>query len=100
MRVYPGVEIPQNPERYKWQITNKVNGKPISSDGSVKAYHFAAEYGGGGSAAGFVTDGTPITLDEVKLVGHSHFYSITVNGKKLWVNGLYIKPVSGPSAVK
>jgi len=100
MKVYPGSEIPQHPERFKWQITNKVNGKPISSDGSVKVYNFGGYGTGGGASVGTLTEGTPITLDEFRLVGRTHYYSTMLNGKKVWVSGLYIIPVSGPSAVK
>jgi hypothetical protein len=100
MRVYPGVEIPQQPERFSWEITDLVNGKPIGT-GGVKVYHF--DDFGRGAAVGNVPAGTPITLDEVKLVGKTHYYSLKWDGpgakpgqfvKKAWVSGLYIKPVA------
>lgn len=99
MRVHPGTEIPQNPERFTWQITNVINGKPIAGDPVVKVYNFGG-YGSGGSVVGTIAVGTPITLDEVRLVGRTHYYSLMRDGKKVWVSGMYIKPVSGPSAVK
>jgi hypothetical protein len=107
LRLHPASEVPLNPEKIIWKVTNKVNGKGITT-GPVRAYDFS---GSKPSQIGTIQEGTVVTLDEVRLVGRTLYYSVglekvvgnaggsdtpkpptSAKRNKAWISGLYIAP--------
>ena len=94
----PGKSVPQNPERWRWVLTNKVGGAPIST-GKVPVY------GDDGALLGALDAGTEVKLDLVSARGKRLFYAVPWNqvegasgaskGRLGWVEGNLIE-LAGP----
>lgn len=93
MRINPGVTIPFKPERFTWKVAAPKNEPKITV---VPVFSFA---GGRMSKIGNVDLGTPLTLDEVRQAGRTHYYTLKFTPPggtetTAWINGNYVVPTS------
>ena len=99
MRQTPSENIPDDPDRFLWRITNKVGGKAVST-GAVRVFGFD-EFGGGGKI-GEIAAGTTVRLIAHRRVNRSIFYAIPFERVGVarqpgmtagigWVEGFYIE---------
>jgi hypothetical protein len=97
----PGKSVPENPERWRWVLTNKVGGTAISS-GRVPVF------GDDGGLLGSLDVGTEIKLERVSSRGKRLFYAVpwtensspgrnTRDQKVGWVEGNLIE-LAGPKS--
>ena len=98
MRMFPGFEVPDRPERFQWKIAAPKNDSKITI---VPVYDLS---GGRLSKIGNVPIGTVVTLDNILLIGKAHFYTLKFKPesgaeKTAWVSGMYIAP-SGLASVQ
>lgn len=91
MRIHPGIEVPDHPERIVWKVTAPANEPKLTI---VPVYDFT---GGRGSKIGNIPMGTELTLNEFRAVGRVNYYPVkfTPAGgaeRIAWVSGSYIAP--------
>ncbi len=92
MRVEPGSQIPEHPERYTWKVAGKIRGKVVYPT-AVPVYALD-DYGGSRpTKLGEVPVGTEVKLDAVHAVGRVHYYAVpfTESTRTAWINGLYLE---------
>jgi|GEM_PF-5774992 len=68
----PGAFIPTNPERYRWTVSNEINGTPTTT-GKVTLYALVA---GKLSPAATIDPGTEVKLGYVRAAGKLLYYGI------------------------
>ena len=94
-RIFPSMEIPQNPDSFKWRLTRKIDGRDLKApEPGVKVFQLAA---GRLVKLGTLPEGTEIKLDSFRRAGRLLFWQIPwKDGKKGWVNGQNIELVAAP----
>lgn len=95
LRMNPGVEIPTNPEHFKFQVKH--------SEDSAAVYQIIS---GRRKALGKIPTGTEVEMIGVRVFGQAHYYALPwqkgayapdggQTGKQIaWINGHYLRPVS------
>lgn len=94
----PGQSIPENHASYVWKVTAPKNESTITQ---VPVY--SAGWNGRLSKVGNVPLGTEVKLDEVRVAGRSHLYSLKFIGKTgkeqlVWIDGRYLA-AAGPATL-
>jgi len=99
LRVFPGIQIPNKPERYTWQTTLKYNGKD-SGYSNIRLFLFD---GNRRSQVGDIPAGTKIELNEVRQGGSNLYYSVPFvynaeganpQEQYAWIQGAHIEPTA------
>jgi hypothetical protein len=93
MRVDPGTQVPEHPERYVWKVSGKIRGKVVYPS-AVPVYAFDDFGGGRPTRIGEVPVGTEVKLETIHPGGRIHYYVVPFSGstRTAWMNGLYIEP--------
>lgn len=92
MRVSPGNEIPEFPDRYSWRLKRSKLSSNSPSDGTVRTFEFDAA--GRGRPIGAAPEGTEIKLEQVRRAGRTLYYSLIVDGQQRWISGYDIAPAA------
>ena len=95
MHVNPAFQVVENPERYTWKITGKIQGKQVYAQ-SVPVYSFGEDGYDRPTRVGEIPVGTEVKLDAFRRVGNLIFYAVPYPASKLpvYVSGQVIEPVA------
>ncbi len=71
--IRPAYQVPENPEKYKWLLTTRVDGRePASPSEDVPVYGFLSN--GQRVMVGYAKSGEEIILEEIRPLGKATYY--------------------------
>ncbi len=98
--IRPAYQIPENPEKYTWLLTSKVDGRdPVTPTDNVPVYSFL--FTGKRVQVGYAKVGDEIIMEDIRPVGKAVYYRYAWKGGKppekdgtpgdYWVSGSNIE---------